>query len=105
MVSPDDHRPIRIRSFGVFAPKYMRNKCNFQRLSYMHAALLGHPDLHKDVFIEPTFSSGAEASHYVDELFNANDVKSFNAVYLAIVKAIAKQEKVVVMSEKRNKKS
>jgi hypothetical protein len=41
---------------------------NFQRLSYMHAALLGHPDLHKDVFIEPTFSSGAEASHYVDEL-------------------------------------
>jgi hypothetical protein len=105
MVDPDDYRPIRIRCFGVFAPKYMRNKCNFQRLTYMAAALRSYPDLHKDVFIDPTFSTGDEAMAYIRELFDANDVKSFNAVYLAILNAITKQEKVVVIPKKRNKKS
>lgn len=90
MADPDDFRPIRIRYFGAFVGKYMRNKEMFKRLSYIIQHLRADPGLVK-VFVDPTFTNDYDARVYVNALFDANDKDSINAIYDAIKKAIGEQ--------------
>jgi hypothetical protein len=87
MTDPDDLRPIRIRYFGVFVGKYMRNKEMFKKLSYVIAAIKKHPEL-IELFVEPSFTKEWEARKYVNMLFDTNDRDSLRAIYDAVTKAI-----------------
>jgi hypothetical protein len=87
MTDPDDLRPIRIRYFGVFVGKYMRNKEMFKKLSYVIAALKRHPEL-TELFVEPSFTNERDARKYVNLLFDNNDRDSLRAIYDAVFKAI-----------------
>lgn len=87
MTDPDDLRPIRIRYFGAFVGKYMRNKEMFKKLSYVIAALKAHPEL-IEIFVDPVCATEKEARVYVNQLFDRNDKDSLNAIYDVIYKAI-----------------
>jgi len=89
MADPDDIRPIRIRYFGVFTGKYMRNKEMFKKLSYIIAALKANPKL-IELFVDPTFDNDLDARMYVNNLFDSNDKASMEAIYDCIYKAIEK---------------
>lgn len=89
MSDPDDLRPIRIRYFGVFVGKYMRNKEMFKKLSYVIKALKEHPEL-VNIFVDPTFDNDLDARIYVNKLFDTNDRDSLRAIYDAVFKAIEK---------------
>jgi hypothetical protein len=87
MADPDDYRPIRIRYFGVFLQKYMRNKEMFKKLSFIVSNLKLHPKLIK-IFVEPTFVNYLDAIKYVNELFESNNKDAINEIYDTIYKAI-----------------
>lgn len=87
MADPDDTRPIRIRYFGVFVGKYMRNKENFKKLSYMKRAIKQHPNV-INVFADPVFKDFKELRKYIQDLFDNNDVEVFEEFYKIIYKAI-----------------
>jgi len=83
MADPDDYRPIRIRYFGAFVGKFMRNKEMYQKLSYIIQALKDRPELIK-IFVDPAFDNDLDARIYVNQLFDANAKDSVNAIYDAI---------------------
>lgn len=95
MADPDDYRPIRIRYFGVFAGKYMRNKQNMQRLSFIRNSFKENPELFK-IFIDPDteeqfFPDNESAIKYTRTLFDSNRRDEFNELYEAVDKAIKTQ--------------
>ena len=90
MADPDDYRPIRIRYFGAFTGKFMRNKEMYKKLSYIIQSLKDNPKLIK-IFIDPVFTDDLSARKYVNELFDANAKDSVNEIYDAIGKAIGEQ--------------
>jgi hypothetical protein len=89
MADPDDYRPIRIRYFGAFVGKYMRNKLMYKKLSYVITALKTHPKLFK-IFIDPKFTNEADARKYVNKLFDDNNKEALETIYDAVYKAIEK---------------
>jgi hypothetical protein len=89
MTDPDDLRPIRIRYFGVFVGKYMRNKEMFKKLSYTIKCIKEHPEL-IDIFVDPKFDDDREARLYICKLFDTNQKDSLCAIYDAVAKAMEK---------------
>ena len=89
MTDPDDYRPIRIRYFGTFVGKYMRNKEMYKKLSYIITSLKMHPKLIK-VFVDPSFENELDVIKYVNQLFNDNNKEAVELVYDVIYKAIEK---------------
>lgn len=89
MTDPDDYRPIRIRYFGVFVGKYMRNKEMFHKLTYIISALKTRNNMYK-IFVDPKFDNDLDARKYVNKLFDTNDKESMEKIYDAIYKAIEK---------------
>lgn len=92
MADPDDYRPIRIRYFGAFVQKYMRNKEMYGKLSYIITQIKLHPKLIK-LFVDPDtgsyfFSTELELRKYVNNLFDTNQKDELNNVYDAVFKAI-----------------
>lgn len=87
MADPDDFRPIRIRYFGVFVQKYMRNKEMFRKFSYIIKALKTNDELYK-IFEDPKFENERDARLYVNEIFGNNDKENMLVIYDAIYKAI-----------------
>ena len=90
MADPDDYRPIRIRYFGAFTGKFMRNKEMYQKLSYIIQSIKDHPKLIK-IFVDPAFTDDLSARKYVNALFDDNAKDSVNEIYDAIRKAIGEQ--------------
>ena len=89
MTDPDDCRPIRIRYFGVFTGKYMRNKDTHKKFSYCISSLKEHPEL-ISIFVDPTFTNDKDARKYIVSLFQSNDKPSIEAIYDMLYKAIEK---------------
>jgi hypothetical protein len=87
MTDPDDYRPIRIRYFGVFVGKFMRNKEMHKKLTHAIKILKARPDL-ISIFVEPSFTNDLDARKYVVELFSSNQKESFLAVHDALCKAM-----------------
>lgn len=83
MADPDDYRPIRIRYFGVFCGKFMRNKEMYQRLSYIIQSLKDDPTLVR-IFVDPIFTDDLTARKYVNSLFDANEKDSIISIFDAI---------------------
>lgn len=90
MADPDDYRPVRIRYFGAFVGKFMRNKEMYNKLSYIIQALKDHPELVK-IFVDPVFDNDYDARIYVNQLFDDNAKDAVNDIYDVIFKAIGKQ--------------
>ena len=90
MADPDEFRPIRIRYFGVFTQKWMRNKEMFKRLSYIITAIKNHPELIQ-LFEDPVFTNERDARLYVNRLFDENNKEGIREVYDAMYKAIGEQ--------------
>lgn len=80
MADPDDDRPIRIRYFGAFVQKYMRNKETYKRLSWIIAYIKAHPEVIK-LFEDPTFATEKELRIYVLEQFNCNNKEVIDTIY------------------------
>jgi len=87
MTDPDDFRPIRIRYFGVFVGKYMRNKEMHKKLSYIIAALKSKPEAVK-IFVDPSFETDWGARKYVMKLFAENNKDAIEFIYDEMFKAI-----------------
>jgi len=90
MADPDDYRPIRIRYFGAFVGKFMRNKEMYKKLSYVIQALKDHPKLVR-IFVDPVFDNDRDARIYVNRLFDDNAKDAINDIYDTITKAIQGQ--------------
>ena len=90
MSDPDDYKPIRIRYFGVFVQKYMRNKDMYKKLSYIIKAIKKYPKL-IEIFVDPTFSNELDARKYVNKLFDENNKEALTVVYDVVYKAIGEQ--------------
>jgi len=94
MADPDDYRPIRIRYFGAFVGKFMRNKEMHMKLSYIIQAIKSDPKLIR-IFIDPSFDDDLMARKYVNQLFDESNKDAINDIYDTIVKVASSSITVV----------
>ena len=90
MTDPDDYKPVRIRYFGVFVQKYMRNKDMYKKLSYVIKCIKKYPKL-IEIFVDPSFSNDLEARKYINMLFDENNKEALAEIYDVVYKAIGDQ--------------
>jgi len=92
MADPDDYRPIRIRYFGTFVQKYMRNKEMYKRISYITTQVKLHPKL-INMFVDPDtglpfFCSVDEFKKYINNLLETSEKVELDEIYNMVLKAI-----------------
>lgn len=80
MTDPDDYKPIRIRYFGAFVPKYMHSKEMYNKLSYIIKSIKEDHSL-KDIFIDPKFDNDLQARIYINKLFDQGAKDAILEIY------------------------
>lgn len=95
LADPDDSRPIRIRYFGAFVVKYMRNKDAYRKTNFIFKWVKERPELY-DLFIDEDtggrfFPGERELRRHIKYVLDTNDVDQLDEIYNAISKAIGEQ--------------
>ena len=89
MADPDDERPVRIRYFGVFTQKYIKNKTTLKHLRWIKDKIDNDPrGLEFIQSLDSSISTIIDAKHRIEDIFQKGNPVEINGIYDLMVKAI-----------------